>query len=195
MSQLTPFIRILCGIPVALSIGFVSTGCSVASTAEQMPHQPQSTAPQAESASRTSDEHAPSNAVPGQVADVARKFTKAYAAHDARDGGDLSYTDTGERASRFAAGDLAEALAQKRPGQDAPWAALRAEQARQSVSVTSVEVPDGAPAVTSSSALVRVSYVLTTTPKSGAPLLSREQLALRLERTPAGWRVVALPWA
>ncbi|MET8980940.1 hypothetical protein ABZX85_35595 [Streptomyces sp. NPDC004539] len=58
-----------------------------------------------------------------------------------------------------------------------------------------MEVPDGAPAITSSSALVRVGYVLTTTPKSGAPLLSREQLALRLERTPAGWWVVALPWA
>ncbi|MGJ5898372.1 hypothetical protein ACSCBZ_41485 [Streptomyces niveiscabiei] len=133
--------------------------------------------------------------MPSDVADTARKFTKAYTGHDARVGGDLSYADASERASRFAAGDLAEVLAQKRPGQDAPWTALRAERAWQSVAVTSVEVPDGAPAVTSSSALVRVSYILMTTPKSGAPLLSREQLALRLERTSAGWRVVALPWA
>ncbi|WP_338684649.1 hypothetical protein QD712_29655 [Streptomyces acidiscabies] len=182
-------------MPIALSVGILSTGCSAASTSEHASPRSQSTAPRTESTSPSSDGDAPSSAVPTDVADTAREFTKAYAGHDARVGGDLSYADAGERAAKFAAGDLAEALAQKRPGQDAPWAALRAEQARQSVAVTSVQVPDGAPVVASSSALVRVSYTLTTTPKSGAPLLSREQLALRLERTSAGWRVVALPWA
>ncbi|HEY8982395.1 MAG TPA: hypothetical protein VIU15_22760, partial [Streptomyces sp.] len=195
MPHPTRFIRILCGIPIALSVGILSTGCSAASTSERASPRSQSTAPQTGSASPSSGEEAPSNAVTTDVAATAREFTKAYAGHDARVGGDLSYADASERAAKFAAGDLAEALIQKRPGQDAPWAALRAEQARQSVAVTSVEVPDGAPAITSSSALVRVSYVLTTTPKSEAPLLSREQLALRLERIPAGWRVVALPWA
>ncbi|QNP75870.1 hypothetical protein IAG44_20330 [Streptomyces roseirectus] len=180
---------------MAFSVGLLSAGCSAASISENAPPRSQSAAPRTESASPSSDGDAPSSVVPTDVAATAREFTRAYAGHDARVGGDVSYADAGERAAKFAAGDLAEALVQKRPGQDAPWAALRAGQARQSVTVTSVEVPDGAPAVTSSSALVRVSYVLTTTPRPGAPLLSREQLALRLERTSAGWRVVALPWA
>ncbi|MEU5792212.1 hypothetical protein ABZ800_01535 [Streptomyces sp. NPDC047813] len=119
----------------------------------------------------------------------------AYAEHDARDGGDSSYADAGTRAARLASGELAGVLAQKRPGQDAAWAALRAEKARQSAKVTAAVVPDGAPAVTASSALVRVSYTLTTTPKSGHPRSSSEQLALRLEHTSEGWRVTALPWA
>ncbi|WP_251059949.1 hypothetical protein [Streptomyces sp. ISL-100] len=86
-------------------------------------------------------------------------------------------------------------LAQKRPSQDAAWAALRAEKARQTAKITEAVVPDGAPAVTASSALVRVSYTLTTTPKSGHASSSSEQLALRLEHTAKGWRVTALPWA
>ncbi|MFD3513274.1 hypothetical protein [Streptomyces sp. NBC_01201] len=86
-------------------------------------------------------------------------------------------------------------LAQKRPGQDAAWAALRAEKAHQTAKITSAAVPDGAPAATASSALVRVSYTLTTTPKSGHTRSSSEQLALRLEHTSKGWRVTALPWA
>ncbi|WP_434592587.1 hypothetical protein [Streptomyces sp. A5-4] len=86
-------------------------------------------------------------------------------------------------------------LAQKRPSQNAAWAALRAEKARQTAKITEAVVPDGAPAVTASSALVRVSYILTTTPKSGHARSSSEQLALRLEHTAKGWRVTALPWA
>ncbi|MFI8174033.1 hypothetical protein ACIF6H_12105 [Streptomyces microflavus] len=86
-------------------------------------------------------------------------------------------------------------LAQKRPSQVAAWTALQAEKARQTAKITSTAVPDGAPAVTASSALVRVSYTLTTTPKSGRTRSSNEQLALRLEHTSKGWRVTALPWA
>ncbi|MGW0856134.1 hypothetical protein [Streptomyces sp. NPDC002690] len=56
-------------------------------------------------------------------------------------------------------------------------------------------VPDGAPAVTATTALVRVNYTLTTTPKSGPLRSSSEQIALRLEHTSQGWRVTALPWA
>ncbi|MEU7183235.1 MULTISPECIES: hypothetical protein [Streptomyces] len=61
--------------------------------------------------------------------------------------------------------------------------------------VVSMVVPDGAPAPTAASALVRVAYRLTLTPSSGSPRLSSEQLALRLEHTRDGWRVTALPWA
>lgn len=126
---------------------------------------------------------------------MATAFTTAYAEHDARDGKDDSYADAGARAARLAAGELAGVLAQKRPSQDGAWAALRAEKARQTAEITSVVVPDGAPAVTESSALVRVGYTLTTSPKSGHTLRSTEQLALRLEHTSKGWRVTALPWA
>ncbi|WP_327376557.1 hypothetical protein OG393_22915 [Streptomyces sp. NBC_01216] len=115
--------------------------------------------------------------------------------HDARDGGDHSYADAGARAARLSSGELAGVLAQKRPSQDTAWAALRAEKAHQTAKITSAAVPDGAPAVTASSALVRVSYTLTTTPKSGPARSSGEQLALRLEHTSEGWRVTALPWA
>lgn len=138
---------------------------------------------------------APSQALPADVERVARGFTTAYAQHDARDGGDRSYADAGARAAKLATGQLAEVLAQKRPGQEAPWAALRAEQARQTVRIISAGVPDGAPTVTSSSALVRVAYALTTTPKSGPSQSSDEQLVVRLEHTADGWRVTALPWA
>ncbi|MFE0177979.1 hypothetical protein ACFWZ2_37285 [Streptomyces sp. NPDC059002] len=125
----------------------------------------------------------------------ARAFTTAYAQHDATNGGDRSYADAGARAAKFATGELVEVLAQKRAGQDAPWAALRSEQARQTVKITSVVVPDGAPAVTAASALVRVGYTLTTTPRSGPARHSGEQVALRLEHTAHGWSVAALPWA
>ncbi|MFC7928740.1 hypothetical protein [Streptomyces cinereoruber] len=126
---------------------------------------------------------------------MARAFTLAYAQHDATNGGDDSYADAGARAARFAAGELVDVLAQERPGQEAPWAAMRSEQARQTAHVVAVVVPDGAPAPTSSSAIVRVGYVLSTKPASGPARRSNEQLALRLALTPAGWRVVALPWA
>ncbi|WP_236573858.1 hypothetical protein [Streptomyces sp. GS7] len=49
--------------------------------------------------------------------------------------------------------------------------------------------------MTSSTALVRVGYIVTTTPTSGPVQSSNEQLALRLEHTASGWRVAALPWA
>ncbi|MEN8656135.1 hypothetical protein ABCR94_37575 [Streptomyces sp. 21So2-11] len=138
----------------------------------------------------------PSNAfLPKNVERTARAFATAYASRDARDGKDSSYADAGARAARLSTGELAGILAQKRPSQDAAWAALRAEKARQTVKVTSAAVPDGAPAVTQSSGLVRVGYILTTTPKSGRAGRSSEQLALRLEQTPHGWRVTALPWA
>ncbi|MFD6417016.1 hypothetical protein [Streptomyces sp. NPDC060194] len=126
---------------------------------------------------------------------TARLFTKAYAEHDARDGADGSYADAGVRASRFAHGELAGLLAHRRSSQDAVWSALRAQQACQTAEITSTVVPDGAPAPTSSAALIRVGYTLTTTPKSGPVRHSNEQLALRLERTSEGWRVTDLPWA
>ncbi|MEU4205340.1 hypothetical protein AB0F64_36135 [Streptomyces sp. NPDC026294] len=135
------------------------------------------------------------NEVPAAVATVARTFTTAYAQHDARDGHDRSYADAGVRAAKYASGELVDILAQKRPSQDAPWAALRDEQARTTVEITSVRVPDGAPAPTPGTALVRVAYTLSTTPVSGPARKSSEQLALRLENTSDGWRVTALPWA
>ncbi|WP_232794989.1 hypothetical protein [Kitasatospora sp. NRRL B-11411] len=133
--------------------------------------------------------------MPADIEQSARAFTAAYAEHDARDGKDSSFAEAGARAAKFASGDLVPILGQKRPGQETAWAALRAEQARQTVDITSTAVPDGAPAPTKAVALVRVSYTLTTTPASGPTRRSSEQLALRLEHTSQGWRVTALPWA
>jgi len=133
--------------------------------------------------------------VPAAVSAVARKFTSAYAAHNAADGGDSSYATAGVRAMVYATGDLAQALTQHRPGQESAWEQLRSEQARQTVKITSVGVPDGAPAPTASVAVVRVMYVLTTTPKSGRARQSNEEIALHLVLTADGWRVDALPWA
>ncbi|WP_241775908.1 hypothetical protein [Streptomyces exfoliatus] len=132
--------------------------------------------------------------IPPAVDKAARAFTLAYVQHDARNGGDPSYADAGTRAARFAAGELVDVLAQQRPGQEAPWAALRSEQARQTAMVEAVVVPDGAPGPTESSAIVRVGYVLTTKPASGPSRQSTEQLLLRLGLTSGGWRVIALPW-
>ncbi len=133
--------------------------------------------------------------LPQDVEQTARAFTRAYAEHDARDGKDRAYADAGARAAKLATGALAPTLAEVRPVQAAPWAALRAEKAHQRTSVNSVAVPDGAPSATKTSALVRVGYTLTTIPKSGPKRQSEEHLALQLERTAEGWRVVALPWA
>ncbi|MFF7166851.1 hypothetical protein ACFZBP_36640 [Streptomyces sp. NPDC008086] len=138
---------------------------------------------------------APGTALPKDVERTARAFTTAYAEHDARDGKDTSYADAGARAAKLASGELASVLAQKRPSQDAAWAALRAERARQTVKIDSVVVPDGAPAVSPSSALVRVGYTVSTTPKSGQVRQSRDHLVVRLEHSSTGWRVTALPWA
>ncbi|GAA2241913.1 hypothetical protein GCM10010232_31230 [Streptomyces amakusaensis] len=138
---------------------------------------------------------APDTALPPDVERIARAFTTAYAEHDAGDGKDGSFADAGVRASQFASGDLVAVLGQKRPGQDMAWTALRMAKARQTVEITSAVVPDGAPPPTRAVALVRVGYTLTTTPASGTPRRSGEQLALRLEHTPRGWRVTALPWA
>ncbi|MER7043674.1 hypothetical protein [Streptomyces jumonjinensis] len=126
---------------------------------------------------------------------MATAFTLAFVQHDARAGGDRSFATAGVRAAKFASGELAKALPQERPGQAAPWAALRAEQAVTTAEITSVVVPDGAPPPTATSALVRVAYTLTTTPVAGAPRKERDHLALRLEPTPDGWRVTALPWS
>lgn len=194
MPELASFIRLLGGIPATLSIGLLASGCSAAAS-EKTSTPTQVTSKEAKLATPSPISGTPSTAVPGAVQSTARSFVVAYAGHDARDAGDESYADAGARAAKFATGDLAAVLAQKRPGQNAPWAALRAQQARQTVSVTSVRVPDGAPAVTSSSAFVRVGYTLTTTPRSGTARSSDEQLALRLENTVGGWRVAELPWA
>ena len=137
----------------------------------------------------------PGTALPADVELTAREFTTAYAEHDARDGKDSSYADAGARAAKFASGELVGILSQKRPSQDAEWAKLRAEQAVQTVEITSAATPDGAPGPTQTSALVRVGYTLITTPGSGPEQRGSEQLTLQLEHTSQGWRVTALPWA
>ncbi len=202
MPRSTRFTPISAAIGVAGSLALLSTGCSnstndasPASTASAQPHSvsagiPDTATPHSSAASSSS-----ATGLPKDVERAARAFTTTYAEHDARDGADSSYADAGARAARLASGELAGVLAQKRPGQEAAWAALRAEKAHQTAKITSAVVPDGAPAATASSALVRVSYTLTTAPKSVHTRSSSEQLALRLEHTSKGWRVTALPWA
>lgn len=200
MPRSTPFIPISTAIGVAGSLALLSTGCSssTSGTSETPTTQPHSVSAgiTASVPPRTEGTNAPPSApLPNDVERTARAFTTAYAEHDARDGADTSYADAGARAARLATGELAGVLAQKRPNQDAAWAALRAERAHQTAKITSAAVPDGAPAATASSALVRVSYTLTTTTKSGHARSSNEQLALRLEPASEGWRITALPWA
>lgn len=202
MPRSTRFIPISAVIGVAGSLAFLSTGCSSSANdtsatpaASAQPHSVSAGIPDTATPHSGATASASTTALPEDVERTARAFATAYAEHDARDGADSSYADAGARAARLASGELAGVLAQKRPGQDAAWAALRAEKAHQTAKITTAVVPDGAPAVTASSALVRVSYTLTTTPKSGHPRSSSEQLALRLEHTSQGWRVTALPWA
>ncbi|WP_256255543.1 hypothetical protein [Streptomyces sp. MUSC 14] len=176
------------------------TGCSSSTTGQSkpttaQPHSVSAGITDAAPPSAGGPAAPPSSALPKDVEKTARAFTTAYAEHDARDGKDSSYADAGARAAKLASGELIGILSQQRPGQDAPWAALRAEKARQTVKIASVVVPDGAPGVSASSALVRVGYTLTTAPKSGQARHSSEQLVLRLEHTSDGWRVTALPWA
>ncbi|MCZ4118096.1 hypothetical protein [Streptomyces sp. H39-S7] len=201
MPRSTRFIPISAAIGVVGSLALLSTGCS--SSTDGPPGaataQPHSVSAGITAASTPSAEGPaappPSTGLPKDVDSAARAFTTAYAEHDARDGKDGSYADAGARAAKLATGELVEVLGQRRPSQDAVWTALRAEKARQSVTITSAVVPDGAPAVTQSSALVRVGYTLTTTPQSGERRHSNEQLALRLEHTFEGWRITAMPWA
>ncbi|MBT2405571.1 MULTISPECIES: hypothetical protein [unclassified Streptomyces] len=200
MPRSSPFIRISTAISVVGSLAALSTGCSSSTdgppkTATVQPHSVSAGIPATSTPSTEGPASPPSTALPKDVESTARTFTTAYAEHDARDGKDGSYADAGARAAKLAAGELVSILGQQRPSQDASWAALRAEKARQSVRITSVVVPDGAPAVTQSSALIRVGYNLTTTPQSGEERHSNEQLALRLEHTSQGWRVTAMPWA
>ncbi len=182
------------------SLAVLSTGCSGSAggpseTTTAQPHSVSVGVTDTTSPSTASPAPPPSSFLPKEVESTARAFTTTYAEHDARDGKDESHADAGARAARLAAGELVGVLGQKRPSQDAAWAALRGEKARQTVKITSAVVPAGAPAVSASSSLVRVGYTLTTTPKSGHARRSSEQLALRLEHTSKGWRVTALPWA
>ncbi len=200
MPRYTRFIPISIGAAgslVLLSAGCSSStsGTSTASTASAQPHSVSAGIPDTAPAHSGATASPSINRLPADVERTAGAFATAYAEHDARDGADSSYADAGARAARLASGELAGVLAQKRPSQVAAWTALQAEKARQAAKITSTAVPDGAPAVTASSALVRVSYTLTTTPKSGRTRSSNEQLALRLEHTSKGWRVTALPWA
>lgn len=202
MPRSTRFIPISAAIGMAGSLALLSTGCSsstndasAASTVSAQPHSVSAGIPDTATPHSSATASSSTTGLPADVERTARAFATAYAEHDARDGADSSYADAGARAARLASGELAGVLAQKRPGQDAAWAALRAEKAHQTAKITSAAVPDGAPAATASSALVRVSYTLTTTPKSGHTRSSSEQLALRLEHTSKGWRVTALPWA
>ncbi|MGX2994881.1 hypothetical protein JNUCC64_11375 [Streptomyces sp. JNUCC 64] len=200
MPRSSRFIRISAAMGVVGTLSALSIGCSSSPDAPgpsaAKPHVVSvgSTAP---TTTRTTEDPAaaPDIALPPDVERIARAFTTAYAEHDAGDGKDSSFTDAGVRASRFASGDLVSVLSQKRPGQDAAWTALRTTKARQSIEITSAVVPDGAPSPTPAVALVRVGYTLTTTPASGSARRSSEQLALRLEHTPLGWRVTAMPWA
>lgn len=191
------FLPISAVIPIALfALGACSAPAESASTA--MDNRPSSVSAgitASATASPVDSASDPARPVPTDVVTAVRSFVIAYAQHHARDGKDTSYAQAGARASKLATGEMVEILAQQRSGQEGPWAALRAEQATQTVKIESVVTPDGAPAADASSALVRVGYTLTTTPKSGPARSSSEHIALRLDHTPDGWRVGALPWA
>ncbi|MFE7114825.1 hypothetical protein ACFU99_05300 [Streptomyces sp. NPDC057654] len=177
----------------------LTSACSSSSDSGTAPHatHPSSVSAGIAKSTPTAKPSAPAarNGLPEDLVKVARSFTAAFVQHDARDGHDRAFADAGARAAAYASGELVGVLPQRRPGQDAPWTALREERAKVTARIVSVRVPDGAPAAAPDAALVRVAYTLTTTPTSGPARRSDEQLALRLEHTSDGWRVTALPWA
>lgn len=138
----------------------------------------------------------PGSELPEDIAKAAADFTAAWASHDARPGQDKDFTDAGRRASQYTSEDLGASLSAARPSTTAQWRQWTEAKASVVASVTAVSVPDGAPAPTSTSALARVFYRVTTSPASGKSTTTDSQVALLLERGHDGrWRVIALPYA
>ncbi|MCX5216196.1 hypothetical protein OG689_44480 [Kitasatospora sp. NBC_00240] len=154
--------------------------------------QPTGPAPASTQASASADHQ--DLGLPGPVADTARRFTLAWATHDARPGADTAYQEAARRAAPYTAPDLAAELAASRQGADRVWEQWRAHQTRITAEVTAVTIPDGAPSPTETRALARVHYRLTIAPTDGQPTTTDEQVALELRRgTDGTWRVTALP--
>ncbi|MEU0111937.1 hypothetical protein ABZ313_42260 [Streptomyces sp. NPDC006251] len=142
------------------------------------------------SVSRAPDSASP-GALPREAADVARKFTIAWASHDARR--DASFSDAGRRAAAYASGDLAADLREASTRSAHQWQEWKATGTRVTAKVTGVELPDGAPAPSNGLAYARVFYDLVVAPEHGTAQHSTDQLALELRQGSSGWRVTALP--
>ncbi|WSM80765.1 hypothetical protein OIE78_34380 (plasmid) [Streptomyces cellulosae] len=158
--------------------------------AEGQPARPQPSPTEPTAASPTPNT-ASTGTLPSDVVEVARKFTTAWASHDARR--DTAFSDAGRRAAAYASGDLATDLreASIRPAHQ--WQEWKATGTRVTASVTGVELPDGAPAPSNGLAYARVFYDLVVAPEHGTAQRSTEQIALELRQGSSGWRVTALP--
>ncbi|MCG7524030.1 hypothetical protein MHW47_06180 [Streptomyces sp. OfavH-34-F] len=141
-------------------------------------------------------EGAPSPAaVPNDITAAARHFVLAWSGHDARPGKDSSYDDAAHRAAAYSSRDLAEQLTTNSAGSARQWQQWTRTKAVVAAEISQISVPDGAPEPTADTAWIRVRYRLTTTPATGRPSSTDEQVALKLQRDQAGtWLVTALPY-
>ncbi|MFJ9574707.1 hypothetical protein [Streptomyces bacillaris] len=133
--------------------------------------------------------------MPDDIAAAARHFVLAWSGHDARPGKDSSYDDAAHRAAAYSSKDLAEQLTTNSAGSARQWQQWTRSKALVAAKISRIAVPDGAPEPTADTAWIRVRYQLTTTPATGRPSSTDEQVALKLQRDQAGtWLVTALPY-
>ncbi|MFI1258946.1 hypothetical protein ACH4U6_34940 [Streptomyces netropsis] len=135
--------------------------------------------------------------LPQPIAEAAKRFTVAWASHDARPGKDHDYSDAADRAAAEATADFAARLRGKTGSAGAHrWQQWQTSRARVTANITRITVPDGAPGPTAEVAYARVLYSLTTTPEHGPSTTSPQQVALRLEHGADGrWRAAGMPKA
>ncbi|WP_331727061.1 hypothetical protein [Streptomyces sp. NBC_00280] len=176
--------------PSDAAIAAPSSTSRPTTTTDEEPARPQPSATAPSLASLTPSTTS-TGALPREASDVARKFTSAWASHDARR--DTAFSDAGRRAAAYASGDLATDLRETSTRSAHQWQEWKATGTRVTAKVTGVERPDGAPAPSNHLAYARVFYDLVVAPEHGTAQHSTEQLALELRQDSSGWRVTALP--
>ncbi|MFG3259046.1 hypothetical protein [Streptomyces sp. NPDC048172] len=115
------------------------------------------------------------------LARTASAFTVAYVSHDARDGHDRSFGDSGVRAARYASAAFAQALNERNTEPDS-WSRWRAQQVVVSAEVLLVRLPNGVPHPALDVVPVHVKYVRTVRPRMGFTACEFGELPLRLRR-------------
>jgi hypothetical protein len=129
---------------------------------------------------------------PAQAA-AATGYVTVANTHDARPGGDRTFTDSYRRTRPYVTPELyAIVSADSRRG-DYEWAQWLKEKATVTVQVVAVGVPDGAPAPTATTAYARVQFRQVITPTAGSGARTSDgAVNLLLSRTGDEWLVSRL---